>query len=259
MAKRKASQMLDVGARGSETAQVQAIAPNRTRENQRNSPLLRLPAELRNQIYEEACRHGIIAIKTATKNSPRHVSVHSKKHCGGAALMHTCRQMREEAWDLFLQHTVFDLETRINRFKKFFTNGHVPKDVRSIVICQRTAYDLTCFAEESVGLPDEFKINLPRLKCISANKRLSESFYYELAYVCDHFQDAARIVFGSEHLIVAPVTTEVQEAVEDFKSFRGYQNQAYKEGVGDRTYYSTDTRPMEQSAFGFFCKAIVGK
>ncbi|CAE7194017.1 hypothetical protein PTNB73_08696 [Pyrenophora teres f. teres] len=79
-----------------------------TESNQLTSPLLRLPAELRNKIYEYACidttvrAHQVMNLQIYRSNAP----VSKRKPL---AVISTCKQMRHEASEIFYSHTTFDL------------------------------------------------------------------------------------------------------------------------------------------------------
>ncbi|CAA9964039.1 hypothetical protein PTMSG1_07398 [Pyrenophora teres f. maculata] len=79
-----------------------------TESNQLTSPLLRLPAELRNKIYEYACidttvrAHQVMNLQIYRSNAP----VSKRKPL---AIISTCKQMRHEASEIFYSHTTFDL------------------------------------------------------------------------------------------------------------------------------------------------------
>jgi hypothetical protein len=78
--------------------------------NQRDSPLLRLPAELRNTIYE-------FAFRTNTVTVPRYIPIDTMRPSdksrwqpkGPAALLLVSRQIRYESSVLFYQLSTFNL------------------------------------------------------------------------------------------------------------------------------------------------------
>ncbi|KAF1921838.1 hypothetical protein BDU57DRAFT_563988 [Ampelomyces quisqualis] len=72
-----------------------------TRLNHEDSPLLRLPAEIRNAIYELVFATSCVAILPAWAVA--------KTFVGATALLRTCRHMREDTQSLFFSATVFDL------------------------------------------------------------------------------------------------------------------------------------------------------
>jgi hypothetical protein len=74
--------------------------------NQRNSPLLKLPAEVRNCIYEYAFARGSIDFMKDSASSDDS-SPHTRKHQGASALIHVCRQVRHEALPIFYTNTTF--------------------------------------------------------------------------------------------------------------------------------------------------------
>ncbi|KAH6502771.1 hypothetical protein HBI56_167740 [Parastagonospora nodorum] len=85
-----------------------------TQTNARNSPMLRLPAELRNQIYRYALAGGVAFIlpkKFRFKGNPR--TRFSKNAFG---LRCVCRQLRAETYSIFYNSYTFDLTG--------FSNGH---------------------------------------------------------------------------------------------------------------------------------------
>jgi hypothetical protein len=74
--------------------------------NQCNSPLLKLPAEIRNCIYEYAFARGSIDFMKDSASSDDS-SPHSRKHQGASALIHVYRQVRHEALPIFYTNTTF--------------------------------------------------------------------------------------------------------------------------------------------------------
>ncbi|KAI4915294.1 hypothetical protein J4E85_010419 [Alternaria conjuncta] len=68
-----------------------------TLQNQVDSPLLRLPGEIRNKIYAYACSRT----QAVFNNSPR-----ARK---STAIISTCSQMRHEAHAIFFAHATLDL------------------------------------------------------------------------------------------------------------------------------------------------------
>jgi hypothetical protein len=80
---------------------------NSTKINQRNSPLLRLPAEIRNTIYELALHD--VTTKLVLKKGQR-----NRKLGRSTALVHTCRQTRHEAQPMFNALTKFHMSVTID-------------------------------------------------------------------------------------------------------------------------------------------------
>ncbi|EDU46691.1 hypothetical protein PtrSN002B_003678 [Pyrenophora tritici-repentis] len=79
-----------------------------TESNQLTSPLLRLPAELRNKIYEYACIDTIIRSTNIMSFQPyRHKTPVSERK--PLAIISTCKQMRHEASGTLYSHAAFDL------------------------------------------------------------------------------------------------------------------------------------------------------
>jgi hypothetical protein len=73
--------------------------------NQRNSPLLRLPAELRNRIYELVFHNTtlcVIQLRTLSLTMPASRS---------SGLLHTCRQTRNEASGILFSQAIFALDS----------------------------------------------------------------------------------------------------------------------------------------------------
>jgi hypothetical protein len=80
---------------------------NSTKINQRNSPLLRLPAEIRNTIYELALHD--VTTKLVLKKGQR-----NRKLGRSTALVHTCRQTRHEAQPIFNALTKFHMSVTLD-------------------------------------------------------------------------------------------------------------------------------------------------
>jgi hypothetical protein len=79
----------------------------RTRDNQLHSSLLRLPAELRNRIYELCCEGGVLTILFGRHRKTG--DPHTQKSPGALALRATCRQIRSESKDIFYKFYVLDV------------------------------------------------------------------------------------------------------------------------------------------------------
>jgi hypothetical protein len=73
-----------------------------TRRNQLESPLLRLPAELRNAVYTYACSSNKIRVSHAKEEQ-------SLKPSTNLAIIHTSRQIRYEPTGPLCSHATFDL------------------------------------------------------------------------------------------------------------------------------------------------------
>jgi len=90
-----------------------------TTANQLNSPLLSLPAELRNDIYKLVFTTNTILVTGA---STRFLSPRTNDSTWAAALLLTCRQINDEATALFWQLSTFDLR-----------QCHYPDELRAMV------------------------------------------------------------------------------------------------------------------------------
>ncbi|KAI8934134.1 hypothetical protein NX059_008889 [Plenodomus lindquistii] len=73
---------------------------SKTQANQRLSPLLRLPGEMRNRIYELVYDKAIVIVDTPTINA-------LQPHAFTGFLL-SCRQINHGATPLFYQHCIFD-------------------------------------------------------------------------------------------------------------------------------------------------------
>ncbi|KAI8934133.1 hypothetical protein NX059_008888 [Plenodomus lindquistii] len=89
----------------------------RTEYNQLSSPLLHLPAELRNHIYIYAF-HGAL-VKADVRHAwmfqpPDEPEIHDTYGSSkGDSLLHVCRQIRHEAGDLIYYHCTFDFDNAL--------------------------------------------------------------------------------------------------------------------------------------------------
>ena len=79
-----------------------------TRENQTRSPLLLLPAELRNRIYELAFPTAAVKVHPAWDDPKVYLDYDGPR--GIIALLQTCRQINAEAMQFFLSTLTFDTE-----------------------------------------------------------------------------------------------------------------------------------------------------
>ncbi|KAA8619558.1 hypothetical protein PtrSN002B_002213 [Pyrenophora tritici-repentis] len=89
------------------------IQEQKTIENQSKSPLLRLPAELRNQIYETAFSGGRIRVRVTNIHTK---DVHTQQTAGALALRATCRQIRSESDSIFYEQYIFYF-SKTNKFE----------------------------------------------------------------------------------------------------------------------------------------------
>lgn len=90
-----------------------------TQENQVHSPLLRLPAELRNRIYELAFPTTAIKVHPAWDDPKVYPGYDGPR--GIMALLQTCRQINAEATEFFLSTLTFDTEScSLHGFVKAF-------------------------------------------------------------------------------------------------------------------------------------------
>jgi hypothetical protein len=82
--------------------------------NQENSPFLRLPAEIRNRIYELTLAGSIVKVKS-TEHPSMSLQRSANSHGSGSALglLHVCAQIRHDAQAIFWSRCVIDL-TLIN-------------------------------------------------------------------------------------------------------------------------------------------------
>ena len=80
-----------------------------TKANQENSPLLRLPAELRNQIYAYVC-------DTMTVDVPEKY----KYVRSGSSMRLVCRQMKDEATDIVERYFIVQFSDKVDRIKAIF-------------------------------------------------------------------------------------------------------------------------------------------
>jgi hypothetical protein len=80
-----------------------------TELNQRNSPLLRLPAELRNQIYMFAFCNITVDVRSRYENDPIDNQNLIQGHRRVVGLLTTCRQLHHEALPIFYEYCTFDI------------------------------------------------------------------------------------------------------------------------------------------------------
>jgi hypothetical protein len=84
--------------------------------NQRNSPLLRLPAELRNRIYELVFDGTAIRVikPTMRVRVSGFCALSSVPPTKSFSLQHSCRQIALEAFGLFVPYATFELDFKWN-------------------------------------------------------------------------------------------------------------------------------------------------
>jgi hypothetical protein len=125
-----------------------------TAANQRNSPLLRLPAELRNRVYELASRDAMVHIKTLEDFVSQQETINDST--GVIALPLVCKQIHHEAVPrlLYLQST---FHTTPSRFAEALaSNSNIGREncklITSLVISFGQAADLAHRARTNASL-----------------------------------------------------------------------------------------------------------
>lgn len=97
------------------------LTHRRSHANRRNSPLLRLPAELRNEIYAYAqdtiTISRIYSYATCSLFNPGTGGYTLGTRASGTALSRVCFQTRHEAADLFTSATTLHIEARVQADK----------------------------------------------------------------------------------------------------------------------------------------------
>jgi hypothetical protein len=84
---------------------MRSLITTSTQENQKNSPFLRLPPELRNKIYELALDEGTVQMRRRYLAPPSFLAQHDKH--GPQNLVLTCRQIHHEALPLLYKLCTF--------------------------------------------------------------------------------------------------------------------------------------------------------
>lgn len=117
------------------------------RANSVRSPFLRLPAELRNKIYQYAFQNNTVLV--VPERSDEHQLEHRRELRGPMALWICCRQVYHEAMPLYMSLSTFDLEycTVPEQFSMQLLNQERSRMVTSIKISPYFAVKLVKCAE----------------------------------------------------------------------------------------------------------------
>jgi hypothetical protein len=103
------------------------LTSNSSQDNQRRSPFLRLPPELRNQIYELAIGAHVICVYPSWYLKNKQESL--------PTLLHVCRQTRAETAIRFFSNASFEIESleKLAAFKKTLDSEHC-KAIRTLTL-----------------------------------------------------------------------------------------------------------------------------
>ncbi|KAH4107712.1 hypothetical protein HBH92_110310 [Parastagonospora nodorum] len=129
--------------------------------NQRESRLLRLPAEIRNMIFDLACQDTAINIPYIALVQPR--EPHKRAHQGSSALLHTSRQVRHEAHPIFYFHAVFKFGGIGTANLNNKLGQHVCEHIRAIELPQSVATIMTLSGTNVDLCKTEYGADLPSL------------------------------------------------------------------------------------------------
>ncbi|KAH4523616.1 hypothetical protein HBH87_062280 [Parastagonospora nodorum] len=164
-----------------------------TQANQRTSLLLKLPAELRNRIYEAVCLHSTISVlPKAIIDQLERSSPNATKHQSGLALVHVCRQIRHEAMSKFLRHTTFDV-TELYYSSNEEIDWSFRKVARSIELRAYLAGDMIyCWERQRITL---FSVDMPSLEDVYVLVTGQDSSWCT-RQIHNDFQEASRAAFG---------------------------------------------------------------
>jgi hypothetical protein len=111
-----------------------------TLANQSTSPLLRLPAELRNRIYTLTFSNKIVRV---VPSRLRGASGQDNKYTGPVALLLTSRQLYAETSNLFLRTCIFDISPAVSRHEFIETVGHRRcKKVEAVMVTLRAFFKM---------------------------------------------------------------------------------------------------------------------
>jgi hypothetical protein len=169
---------------------------------------------LRSLIYEYACVGSVITVADAANIASLKPGIsYTVKHQAASALLHTCRQIRREAFSLFYYHAIFKFKKLGGRDVNKRLGADVCDNIRSIELNEDIAGCLSVNwkheQEWKITWPNqlrnvtenEFAANLPRLEYvhveISPKPRVPYSVYIE-----GYMQQAVRELYGRGDLIV---------------------------------------------------------
>lgn len=113
-----------------------------TQLNRKQTPLIRLPADVRNAIYQYAFYGEVIKVVSLEEQVRRLPGV-ARSYRNAMALPSTCRQTRAETWAMFFDLCVFDLCKCQNTFDTLLRLGEAQcKPVRSIRLNEKAIRDI---------------------------------------------------------------------------------------------------------------------
>lgn len=96
---------------------------------------MKLPPEIRNDIYERACLNGPITITSWRSR---------KGYQGASGLLHACQQIRFEVQPLFYRHTTINLGMLRGNIRKIDRFSRMP--IKSISLINELVWLLVCRA-----------------------------------------------------------------------------------------------------------------
>ncbi|KAF2127149.1 hypothetical protein P153DRAFT_398515 [Dothidotthia symphoricarpi CBS 119687] len=140
-----------------------------TQDNQFKSPFLRLPAELRNSIYEFVFYGSAVRLVSPCAHKDRSSKVASRQ------FMHTCRQIRTEASTIFYAQASFDLtqfifvdesDDTLNVFFNRVGNIHKAYDCTAVqtIVLSDSAADVMFYAIVDLSASTQLPANHLSLK-----------------------------------------------------------------------------------------------
>ena len=131
-----------------------------TEADAKNSPLLRLPGELRNKIYGYALGDSFIEPLLRRRTASIHARISSGRPMSHTvSLIRTCRQTRSEAESLFFSHTTFGFNFSRYDFHRFL--AHVGREKRELITSIAMTFSTLEALEQHEG-----RYKLPRLEYV---------------------------------------------------------------------------------------------
>ncbi|KAF1942362.1 hypothetical protein EJ02DRAFT_176647 [Clathrospora elynae] len=131
------------------------------------SPFLRLPAELRNMIYEHTFNNETILVRQKDDDEEPHHPARTRTYQPIIALLFTCRQTRKESSAIFDDRVIFDLTSCYNfTMAEFDLGSDKCRVIKSIQINSRDAKRLV-LRLQSEGPPRvSYHHSFPSLQCV---------------------------------------------------------------------------------------------
>lgn len=132
-------------------------------ENQKRSPFLRLPPEIRNKIYQRAFSNFVAHMRLTKIRFPKSLPQFRYFHDNPITLLFTCRQIRHEASMFFYTLSTFSFRNYMDM--NGFVTAHGPEKASMITSIRASAALIDFVLWENLGSRRRlFDTELPNLR-----------------------------------------------------------------------------------------------